>query len=63
MANQGKTVSHDYYCDGPFTFGTGVCVHGWNCPHTLDSAEAWNTDRLYNCGLLPARQRIEKYEP
>jgi hypothetical protein len=60
MSKQDNTVS--YSCHGPFAYGTGetVCVHGWNTPHFLSSHEAQETDRLTNCGLLPARQRIEK---
>lgn len=53
-----------YKCHGPFQYGTNnaVCVHGWNCPHALTDAQAQETDRLTNCGLLPARQTVEKIE-
>lgn len=50
-----------YACYGPFCYGNNnVCVHGWNSPHALTSKQAQETDRLTNCGLLPARQTIVK---
>lgn len=63
MANKNE-VNHDYSCHGPFIYGTGagVCLHGWNTAHTLSSSEAQHSDHLTNCGLLPARQTIEKIE-
>jgi hypothetical protein len=53
-----------YKCTGPFQYGTNnsVCVHGWNCSHALTDAQAQETDKLTNCGLLPDRQSIEKIE-
>lgn len=61
--------THSYSCHGPFAYGTGqalhgqgVCLHGWNTPHTLSDEMAQHTDHLTNCGLLPDRQRIEKLE-
>ena len=53
-----------YSCHGPFQYGTNsaVCVHGWNMPHQLSDKDAQKTDQLTNCGLLPARQRIEQQE-
>jgi hypothetical protein len=60
---------HAYFCEGPFQYGNnGVCVHGWNRPHTLSEKEAQHSDHLTNCGLLRdnegrlVRQRIEKIE-
>jgi hypothetical protein len=49
-----------YICRGPFTYGTGVCLHGWNCNHTVSDAIAQHTDHLTTCGLLSDRQRIDK---
>jgi hypothetical protein len=57
-------MAYAYTCRGPFQYGTNnsVCVHGWNCSHALTDAQAQETDKLTNCGLLPARQTIEKIE-
>jgi hypothetical protein len=62
---ESKRDNDPYVCNGPFQYGAqgNVCVHGWNTPHTVSDKEALNTDHLTNCGLLPARQNIEKRPP
>lgn len=62
MNNRSKGEELTYQCHGPFTHGTGVCLHGWNSPHALTEQVAQHTDHLTNCGLLPDRQRIDKIE-
>lgn len=57
-------MSKDYthICLGPFTYGTGVCPHGWNTKHLLTSEDADHTNHLTNCGLLPSQRIVKRDE-